>query len=168
MSPAPGGTPPTIERLAEVLLEKFRSGGYAPGDKLPTPDEMVLTGPPGVSKYRTIQALKRLERLGITEAQQGSGWFLRSADAPVRTDTVASLAGEVASLREQVTEIAGQSSSVGEGGVAARVAEVEDRVGWLEDVLKDLYAKLSLDYPRGGANGRNRQAGKATRAQAAS
>jgi len=142
----------TAERLADVFLEKFRRE-FIPGDKLPT--QAALADEYGAKEYRVIRALKLLGKQGVTESQQGSGWYLTSHERAGEPDPVAELAGEVADLRQQVGDLA-RDPAVADpavsGDVREKLAWLVDKVNHLEDALTDLYGKVGYTYPHGGAH----------------
>lgn len=65
---------PDYERIAADLREKIRSGELAPGDRLPTRQELAAGY--GVSLQPVVRALMELEFEGLVEGQQGKGVFV--------------------------------------------------------------------------------------------
>ena len=66
-------------RVAAVLLEKIREGGFAPGERLPT--EHVMAQRFGVSRTVIREAMVTLKAEGLVETRQGSGAFVRRPGA---------------------------------------------------------------------------------------
>ena len=62
-------------RVAAVLLEKIREGGFPPGSRLPT--ELVMAQRFGVSRTVIREAIISLKAEGMVETRQGSGAFVR-------------------------------------------------------------------------------------------
>ncbi len=61
------------QALAIVLTRQLLTGGYAPGERLPTERDMALQYQ--VSRHVVREALKRLEALELIEIRQGSGVY---------------------------------------------------------------------------------------------
>lgn len=74
-------TPP--ERLSRRVVEQFQAmlarGDLAPGDRLPP--ERELTERFGVGRGSVREALRELEILGMVEARQGAGTYVRAVDS---------------------------------------------------------------------------------------
>lgn len=111
--------PPTkrlSDKLAELLRQHIESGEWAPGDKLPT--EQQLTEQFQVSRTVVREAVSRLKSMGLLTSRQGAGMFvapriqaralafdptvLTSLDAVLQVVEVRrTLEGEVAALAAQ-------------------------------------------------------------------
>jgi GntR family transcriptional regulator len=65
---------PLYYQLENLLREKINSGGFAPGDRLPTESELILQY--GVSRITVRQALQALADDGLIERRQGRGTFV--------------------------------------------------------------------------------------------
>ena len=111
--------PPTerlSDKLAELLRQHLESGEWAPGDKLPT--EQQLTEQFQVSRTVVREAVSRLKSMGLLTSRQGAGMFvapriqaralafdptvLTSLDAVLQVVEVRrTLEGEVAALAAQ-------------------------------------------------------------------
>ncbi len=111
--------PPTerlSDKLAELLRQHIESGKWAPGDKLPT--EQQLTEQFQVSRTVVREAVSRLKSMGLLTSRQGAGMFvapriqaralafdptvLTSLDAVLQVVEVRrTLEGEVAALAAQ-------------------------------------------------------------------
>lgn len=65
------------DQVAEQLAAQIRSGGLAPGDKLPT--EARLVEQFGVSRTVVREAVSRLKSLGLVDSRQGSGVFVSAS-----------------------------------------------------------------------------------------
>lgn len=83
---------PAPERLSQRVVAEVRellaSGELAPGDRLPPERELVERF--GVSRGSLREALRELEILGLVQARQGAGTYVRAVDsrelmAPFRT-----------------------------------------------------------------------------------
>lgn len=72
---------PLYYQLENLLREKINSGVYAPGDQLPTEDELIAEY--GVSRITVRQALSALASEGLIERRQGRGTFI--AERPNQT-----------------------------------------------------------------------------------
>jgi GntR family transcriptional repressor for pyruvate dehydrogenase complex len=66
--------PSASERVAERLTSMISSGNIAPGDKLPSENE--LRKALGVSRPVVREALRGLAMMGIVESKQGGGCFV--------------------------------------------------------------------------------------------
>jgi DNA-binding FadR family transcriptional regulator len=60
--------------VAEQLLERIHSGGFKPGEKLPTERELCELF--GVSRGVVREAIRVLVTLGMVESRQGAGTFV--------------------------------------------------------------------------------------------
>lgn len=67
---------PLYYQLENVLREKIASGSFAPGERLPTENELIQAY--GVSRITVRQALQALSKDGLIERQQGRGTFVSS------------------------------------------------------------------------------------------
>jgi GntR family transcriptional regulator, transcriptional repressor for pyruvate dehydrogenase complex len=75
-------TRPTLsDDLAERVRELIRTGGFEPGDRLPTINEMARRF--GVGHPTLREALKKLETLGIVAIRHGSGVYVTRKDDPL-------------------------------------------------------------------------------------
>lgn len=70
-------------RLSEDLLERLRDKEWAPGDRLPS--EQQLAGQYRVSRPTVRLAIRRLEEAGLVHVRQGAGAFVTSLAAEIRT-----------------------------------------------------------------------------------
>ena len=74
-----------VDRVAEALQAEIASGRLGPGDRLPT--EAALVGQFAVSRTVVREAVSRLKSLGLVDARQGSGVYVRAdAIAPLQFD----------------------------------------------------------------------------------
>jgi DNA-binding GntR family transcriptional regulator len=107
----PGDARPIYRQVADHLRQAITSGAYAPGEKLPSGRELAREY--GIAPMTVSSALKVLRDEGLIGSLQGSGVYVLqpgqrppvSATSPKRIDR---LDAEVADLRRQVTELAGQ------------------------------------------------------------
>ena len=67
------------EQLADALAAAIRDGQWKPGEKLPT--EGALVERFGVSRTVVREALSQLRTLGLIATRQGSGAYVRAAEA---------------------------------------------------------------------------------------
>ncbi len=88
---------PLYGRVAAIIENKIISGQYAPGDKLPTEDELVTYY--GVSKITIRGALSRLEESGYINRIRGKGTFV--------TDSIPSITQTVSSNLQETIQLAG-------------------------------------------------------------
>jgi DNA-binding GntR family transcriptional regulator len=65
---------PFRQRIAEGIIEKIRSGAYAPGQMLPS--RVQLAAEYGCSVEPVIRAQEDLEHAGWVETHQGKGVFV--------------------------------------------------------------------------------------------
>lgn len=65
------------DQVADALAHTIRSGGLAPGDRLPT--EAALVQQFAVSRTVVREAVSRLKSLGLVDPRQGSGVYVRAA-----------------------------------------------------------------------------------------
>ncbi len=66
---------PLYHQLTSVILREIRAGRWAPGDRLPTEDELMARF--RVSKITVRQALRDLAGLGYIRREQGRGTFVQ-------------------------------------------------------------------------------------------
>lgn len=64
-----------VEKIVSALIDFIKVSGLNPSDRLPP--EAKLAEMFGVSRLAIREALIKLRALGLVEAKQGSGWFLR-------------------------------------------------------------------------------------------
>lgn len=69
------------QQVARQIEEQIRRRAFAPGEKLPTEREMGERF--GVSRTVVREALKSLEAVGLVDARQGSGIYVRHHPGPV-------------------------------------------------------------------------------------
>lgn len=76
----PAGHWPKYLRLAAVLSTLIREGQYPPGDKLPSEPELCRAY--RLSRPTVVRALELVQREGLLESRQGSGWYVREPSVP--------------------------------------------------------------------------------------
>lgn len=64
------------DRIATQIAQMIRGGDYAPGDRLPTINDMA--GRFGVGHPTLREALKKLETLGLVNVKHGSGVYVEA------------------------------------------------------------------------------------------
>jgi len=69
---------PIYLQVKNNIVEKIKTGQYAPGDKLPT--ERELSQQLGISRNTVSAAYKELMMEGVLEARQGRGTFVAAGD----------------------------------------------------------------------------------------
>lgn len=67
----------TVERIAEMI----RTGGYLPGDRLPSERKLVEQLKVGRTSVR--EAMRRLETIGLVESRHGLGNFVKDPSSEV-------------------------------------------------------------------------------------
>lgn len=72
-----GAAVPAYAQLVQQVREAVRLGWLKPGDRLPTVRDVVTSCV--VNANTVLKAYRELERLGLIEARQGSGTFVRAA-----------------------------------------------------------------------------------------
>jgi GntR family transcriptional repressor for pyruvate dehydrogenase complex len=94
MSTPPGATPrPAMkqirlaDRLAEELLQRIRSEGLQPGDRLPT--EAELSTEFGLSRTAVREAMRFLVARGVVDIRAGSGAVVAAIDAESASESLA-------------------------------------------------------------------------------
>ncbi len=74
---------PLYYQLENLLREKILSGAFAPGDRLPTENDLIRQY--GVSRITVRQALTALAGEGLIERKQGRGTFVTERKTKRRT-----------------------------------------------------------------------------------
>jgi|GEM_PF-6264635 len=114
--------PPKWRALADVLAAKISSGEYAPGDRLPKIEDLVLAGKG--SKTTVHAAYKALEADGLVTSSRGHGTVVR-ARATLAT----------AAEREERSKLTGSSWRAGErsdshmAGIVSAPDDVAEALG---------------------------------------
>jgi GntR family transcriptional repressor for pyruvate dehydrogenase complex len=139
------------EEAFNHILAIIAAQGYEPGSKIPSESELVLSL--GVSRNTIRAALNRLNALGILEARQGEGYFLKDIDVDVFTNLHLPIFLEAYSNLETLTEFRIGVESQGTY-LAALKAEGED-LNSMEDALRaarenlednDRFALYDMDF----------------------
>lgn len=134
-APAPVAARRLSDQLAALLAAQLGSGGLAPGDRLPTEQQLALAH--GVSRTVVREAVHQLKSQGLLHSRQGSGVYVAAAatQQPLSFDATVleSLAAVV-----QVVEV----RRALEGEIAALAAEraTRSQVAGLRRALKTLDA----------------------------
>jgi GntR family transcriptional regulator, transcriptional repressor for pyruvate dehydrogenase complex len=68
-----------VDEVARELMSRIRSGGSLPGTRLPSEQAMAMQF--GVSRTVIREAISRLKTAGLVSTRQGSGAFVRDAEA---------------------------------------------------------------------------------------
>lgn len=105
------------------ILAIIAAQGYEPGTKIPSENELVIML--GVSRNTIRTALNRLHALGILDARQGNGYFLKNVDVDVFTNLQLPIFLEAQSNLETLTEFRIGVESQG-AALAALKATPED------------------------------------------
>ncbi|MBW0106019.1 FadR/GntR family transcriptional regulator [Pseudonocardia sp. KRD291] len=71
---------PVVPQVEALLRERLLSGGWSPGEKVPS--ESTLATEIGVGRSSVREAVRLLGRDGLLEVRHGSGTFVASAEAP--------------------------------------------------------------------------------------
>jgi len=105
------------------ILAIIAAQGYEPGTKIPSESELVIML--GVSRNTIRTALNRFHALGILEARQGNGYYLRNVNVDVFTNLQLPIFLEAQSNLETLTEFRIGVESQG-AALAALKATEED------------------------------------------
>jgi GntR family transcriptional regulator len=70
-----GSVTPLYVQLADVLAQKIESGQYAPGQRLPSADD--LAGEYEIAPNTALKALRLLRERGVAEMSHGRGTYVR-------------------------------------------------------------------------------------------
>jgi DNA-binding GntR family transcriptional regulator len=76
MSLGPDDSRPPYLQVAEQLKRRIMAGEFAPGEKLPTGQELAEQY--GVAPNTVLSAIRALRDEGIVSSQQGRGTFVRA------------------------------------------------------------------------------------------
>lgn len=139
---------PDYRQVLNLIRGKVTSGEWPLGRKIPsTPDLMNLTGRSITSVRRAVQ---QLQADGILEGHPGKGVFVKAMpeDADRERVNLEAVGEQLADLRQKVGEY----------------DDLRARVGRMEAILIDLYAKLGYDNPYGGAHDTTERAATRRRA----
>jgi GntR family transcriptional regulator len=121
-----GAAVPAYAQLVQQVREAVRLGWLKPGAQLPTVRDVVTSCV--VNANTVLKAYRELERLGLIEARQGSGTFVRAAlSAP-----------DPKSLARLRVRLAGWVHSAAAAGL-----EEEDMRALLGDVLAESRSERS-------------------------
>lgn len=122
------------EQLADALVAEMRAGRMVSGQKLPT--EAALVERFQVSRTVVREALSRLKSLGLLEARQGSGVYVkeRAAFAPLQFDPRHSRSLQaVAQMVEVRRALEAEAAELAAGRATPRdVAQIRAAIGALE------------------------------------
>ena len=66
---------PLYHQLADILMERIRSGEYSPGDVIPSETSMAKHY--GIGRPTVRQAMEILVRKGLVTRKRGAGTFVR-------------------------------------------------------------------------------------------
>lgn len=130
---------PEYRRLMDLIQSRIAAGEYPMGSKIPSTNEWEREG---WSRDTVRTAITRLQQSGILEGHGGKGVFVKATPEQATREQadLKNLSAEVAALREQV-----------EGR-----DDLAERVGRLEAILIDLFARLGFEYPHDGAKAARR------------
>lgn len=132
------------ERLFEELCHAILSGGYAPGEKLPT--QRALAAEYGVNMATVREAVKKLEQLRLVETRHGDAMRVRDWRRHGSLDLVAHMlfgagaldveifANVLEARRLLMTECARLAAARRTPGQARRIAELARRLAGEGDV----------------------------------
>lgn len=127
--------PSASERVAERLTSLISSGNVAPGDKLPSENELAKALQ--VSRPVVREALRGLAMMGIVESKQGGGCYVTDLK-PKRLMAPLSF---VLSLQDYSLESLFRAREVIDCGIAADAARyaTEDQVALLQALAEEGY-----------------------------
>jgi GntR family transcriptional regulator len=94
---------PLYHQLAEILLEKIRTGEYAPGAKIPS--EPALAAAYGIGRPTARQAIELLVRRRFLTRKRGAGTFVRAEREEV---DLFSLAGTTSAFQKKGISVTGR------------------------------------------------------------
>ncbi len=77
-----------LGETVEQIIDMIRKGDYAPGDRLP--GERVLASELNVGRTSVREAFIRLESMGLIEARQGLGTFVKDPSKGIVQSSIAS------------------------------------------------------------------------------
>ena len=135
--PAGSGVPLTFEVIAETLRDQIRSGGFKPGEALPT--QAVLMREFGASSLTVQKAMSLLKQEGWVVSRPGKGAFVALYDAATDDGEAPGSPG-------------GESAPV--GATAARVEALEQALADAIEQLADLRARVAALELGGDRQGR--------------
>ena len=137
-----GEAGPEYQRLMRQIRGAIISGEYPVGEAIPSTTELVEES--GMSRPVVRRAIDQLKAEGILEGHQGKGVYVKEMPvvADHRRDDTEALAEKFAELQQEVQELAKRADS----------DDLRARVGRMEAILIDLYAKLGYGNPYGGAH----------------
>jgi GntR family transcriptional regulator len=87
---------PLYHQLADILLDRTRTGEYPPGSRIPS--EHQLAANYGIGRPTVRQAIDLLVRKGVLARKRGSGTFVRTEQKEV---DLFSLAGTISSFHKK-------------------------------------------------------------------
>jgi GntR family transcriptional repressor for pyruvate dehydrogenase complex len=124
--------PTASERVAERLTSLIASGNLAPGDKLPSENE--LSKALQVSRPVVREALRGLSMMGIVETRQGGGAYVTD----LRPNRLMAPLSFVLSLQDYSIESLFRARAVIDTGLAAEAARnaTDDELGRLADLVE--------------------------------
>jgi GntR family transcriptional repressor for pyruvate dehydrogenase complex len=124
--------PTASQRVAERLTSLIASGNLAPGDKLPSENE--LSKALQVSRPVVREALRGLSMMGIVETRQGGGAYVTD----LRPNRLMAPLSFVLSLRDYSIESLFRARAVIDPGLAAEAARnaTDDELGRLADLVE--------------------------------
>jgi DNA-binding GntR family transcriptional regulator len=125
---------PAYIQIADDLRGQIAAGMHAPGDRLPS--NKALTDRYKVADGTVRQALERLRAEGIIATQSTRGTFVVGKPAPEAPTDLKAVGDQLADLKQKVEEY----------------DDLRARVGRLEAILIDLYAKQGYGNPFGGTH----------------
>jgi len=120
------------EEAFNHILAIIAAQGYEPGSKIPSESELGLTL--GVSRNTIRAALNRLNALGILEARQGEGYFLKDIDVDIFANLQLPIFLEASSNLETLTEF--RIGVESQGAYLAALKAEDDDLGEMESILR--------------------------------
>lgn len=141
----------TTDRVYEDLFHMLMSGDYAPGDKIPSENELKQHF--NVSRNTIRAALSRMGTLGITETRQGDGTYLRGVGTEMYLNNfVPSILSNTADLISLFSFRRGvEISSARLAAVNATDDELEKLQAYFDylhdkDISNEEYATMTSDF----------------------
>lgn len=147
------GRKPSIQ-VAEAIKRDIISGKYAPEEQIPSVPDLVRVY--GVAKQTVSNAIKQLQEEGYLVSRVGSGTFVRTDFAEVKTEpTLNELAEAVEGMRGDIRHLDEVMQAAGANELEQlrdEVAKLRRDVATLQTQLIDLYGRTGNQYPHTGTS----------------
>jgi len=129
-----------VEAIARALIDYIAKKGLKPGDRLPTERELVDMI--GVSRLPLREALCMLKGLGVVEAKQGKGVFVKPLDVAAVFRTLAPLLKVHAGLdKDHLAEV--RHSLEGNNAEQAARCRSQENLEAMREALDQMWLHLN-------------------------